>query len=181
VFVTPEDVKTYCNVGANVNSVNMLPIIKLAQDLYIKKVMGKTLYDKFLVEWDLANRVADNLRDATQTSDIIDYKELYKQFFLPLVWWSYTHFIYSNGIKVEEKGVMLNNSAYAENGGLELVRAVEDRTRAIAQNYQDEFVCYVKDTFKDEINIKDETSSNGTSNPGIFFPSANRNKLCKKC
>ena len=179
LLVTPEDVKTFTNIGQNVNDLNIIPIIFLAQELYIKTVLGEPLYLRLLTEWNAANRVPANLPDGTLGPDTTNYKELYQEFYQALIWWSYTHFIFVNGVKVEEKGVMLNQSDYAENGGLELIRQTENRVRSIAQNYQDAFICYVKETFKDNTEVKENSKSNGTTFSGIYFP--NKVKNCKQC
>lgn len=179
VLITPEDVKVYSNIGVNVIDESLLPVIKIAQDLYIKKALGETLYNNLLAEWDLANRVPADLRDSTQTPDAIDYKALYNQLFLPLIWWSVTHYIFLNGVKITEKGVMFNQSDYAVNGEYEAIRAYEDRMRVTAQNYQEQLLCYIAETFKDDQVINLQVKSVGNYFGGIYLP--HKVNSCKQC
>ena len=179
ILVTPSDIKTYTNLSPNVNDLTIRPVIFLCQRLYVQTVLGDTLYNKLMVEWDNANRVPADLPDGTLGPDTTNYKELYQEFYQALIWWSYTHLIFVNGVKIEEKGVMLNQSDYSENGGFELIRQVENRVRSVAQTYQDKFTCYVKDTFKEDEDVKVESKSNGTTFSGMYFP--NKVKTCKSC
>ena len=55
LFITAQDIKTFCPVAANVNDNEFFPAILSAHNLIIKDVLGSYLYDKLEAEWQLAN------------------------------------------------------------------------------------------------------------------------------
>lgn len=153
-LVTPTDVKTYCPMSANIHDVELIPSIMRAEELVIAEVLSIPLYNKLRDEWVLANYNPANIRDNTQSPDGVNYKELYQQVLKPLVWHSFARFVPEIAIKVTEKGIMLNNSDYSENGALPLLKELEHRYRTEAGTYTERLLSYVKETFRDDTTIK---------------------------
>lgn len=176
-FINPDEVKVYCGVGGNVREEAILPCIQTAQDLKIKKALGETLYNKLVVEFTTASFNPNNLADGTLNADGINYKELYFQMFKPLIWWTAYYSMNNIGVKVEEKGIMLNTSDYAENAEYNGLKLKEDRTRKTAEEYTEELYCYINDTFKDDEDFENESVDAGRRFSGIYFP----NKSARKC
>lgn len=152
-LVTPSDIKTYCPISSNINDNEIIPSILRAEELVIAEVLSMPLYSKLLDEWALANYNPDDIRDNTQSPDGVNYKELYQQLYKPLIWHSFTYFIPENAIKITEKGIMLNNADYSENGALPVMKELEHRYRSQAGVYTERLIAYVKDTFKDDKNV----------------------------
>jgi len=177
VLIPTQDILTYCGISANIQETNLIPSILIATDTYIKPTLGETLYDNLMAEYILALKNPNNLPDGT-LAPFIDYKTLYKKVRPALAWWSYTDFIPANGIKVEEKGVMLNDSDYGTNAGIDGLRLIETRARKNAENYTEVLHCYLKETFKTNTDFQEETKPEGKHFSGIFFP---QTKGCSNC
>ena len=178
ILINTQDILTLCGISANVQETNLIPSILIATDTYIKPTLGKTLYDSLMVEWIAALKNPNNLPDGT-LAPFIDYKTLYIDYVRPsLAWWAYTDFIPVNGLKVEEKGVMLNDSDYGTNAGVEGINKIETRARKNAENYTERLHCYLKETFKDNVDFNKQTEPEGKFFSGIFFP---QSKSCSTC
>lgn len=177
-FVTPEQVKINTGLAANVNDDNLYIPIITATDLYIKPILGETLFNNLKNHFIAVNRDPSLLPDGTTLPDNINYKELYDKMFLPLIWWSYIESLINIAVKVEEKGIMYNGSSFSENAELAGYNQINNRQRKIAENYTDFFRCYVKDTILDK-QLKDEQKETGTTSYQIFFPK--KSNVCKDC
>jgi len=169
LLVTPAELKTLCGIAANVQSSNLIPSINLTQDMRIKEILGETLYDNLMIEWSLALQNAANLPIAP-----INYLALYNKVKPVLIWFSYCYFIPTNGFKVEEKGVMLNDSDFSSNAGVEGIRMMESRARKVGEFYAEELQKYLKENFQDNIDYNEEGKKNDSKFfSGIFFSRTN--------
>ena len=169
-FINPDEVKVYCGVGANVRDAQIIAQIQLAQSLKLEIALGSTLYNDLKNEFILANGNPNQLADGTTNADGINYKELYFKCFPCLVWWTAFYSINVIAVKVEEKGIMYNNSDYAENSEIDGFKLKEDRVRKVAEEYTEALYCYLKDTFKDDEEFKEESKDEGRRFSGMYFP-----------
>jgi len=177
-FVTPEEVKINTGLAANVNDDNIYIPIVTATNIYIKPILGDTLFNNLKTHFIAVNRDPNMLPDGSTLPDNINYKELYEKMYLPLIWWAYIESLINIAVKVEEKGIMYNGSSFSENAELSGYNQVNNRQKSIAENYTDEFKCYVKETILDKT-LKDEQQTSGTTEYAIYFPSMSTN--CKNC
>ncbi len=177
-FITPEEVKINTGLAANLNDDNLYIPIITATDIYIKPILGDTLFTNLKNHFIAVNRDPSQLPDGTTLPDNINYKELYEKMFLPLCWWSFIESLIVVAVKVEEKGIMYNGSSFSENAELSGYNQVNNRQKLIAENYTDQFRCYVKETIIDK-QLKDEQKNSGTTEYNLFFP-ITRN-TCKDC
>lgn len=178
-FISPDEIKVYCGVAKNVRDEQITPQIQLAQTLKLEIALGSTLYQELKDEFVLANGNPNNLRDATQTPNGVDYKALYFKCFPVLVWWTAFYSVNVIAMKIEEKGIMYNDSDYAENGQFDAMKFKEDRIRKVAEEYTETLYCYLKDNFKDDKEFKEESKDEGRRFSGIYFPI--KPKSCSKC
>lgn len=177
-FITPEDVKVNTGIAPNINDDNFYVPIITATNIYIKPILGTTLYNSLVAHYNAVNRDANNLPDGSTLPDNINYKELYNQMYLPLCWWSYIESLIGIAVKVEEKGIMYNGSSFSENAELSGYNQVNNRQKAIAETYTDAFKCYVKEYITD-VALKDEQKTSGTTEYAIYFPS--QRGSCSDC
>jgi hypothetical protein len=180
-LIDDKDIKLYCNVSANIQSSLFVPAIILAQDTKIEPEIGHTLFNELMNEWILAGGIVANLPDGSLSANTFNYRELYKQILKPLVWWAYTEAIPGISIKVEEKGVMLNQSEYAENTQMIGIKEAETRARKNAEYYTERLRCYVKDIISKRIDaeeIKDEPKKVAGFFGGVYFPDSSS---CNNC
>ena len=175
-LIDDKDIKLYCNVSANIQSSLFVPAIILAQDTKIQPEIGHTLFTELMNEWILANRIVANLPDGTTSANTFNYRELYNRILKPLVWWSYTEAIPGISIKVEEKGVMLNQADYAENTQMIGIKEAETRARKNAEYYTEQLRCYVRDVISKRIDadtVKEEPKKVAGFFGGIYFNNIN--------
>lgn len=175
-LIDDKDIKLYCNVSANIQSSLFVPAIILAQDTKIEPEIGHTLFSELLNEWILAGGIVANLPDGTTSANTFNYRELYKRILKPLVWWAYTEAIPGISIKVEEKGVMLNQAEYAENTQMIGIKEAETRARKNAEYYTEQLRCYVKDVISKRIDadtVKEEPKKVAGFFGGIYFNNIN--------
>jgi hypothetical protein len=183
-FIQPQDIKTLCNMGSNVVDEELIPNIVLSQDTKIQTVLGKTLYNELVAEFIAANYNPALLPDGTTLPNQINYQELYQEIYKPLVWWSYYNSLAPIAIKIEEKGVQLNDSDYSDNAGIIGLKEVEARARKYAEHYQELLFCYINETFKDRTlptyrtELVKESREEGKRFSGIYFP---HQRGCVKC
>lgn len=182
LFIGEDDVKTYCPISANITTGTLFPAMFTAQNLYIRTNLTEKLYLELENEWILSGYNPANLPDSSQSSTGVDYKELYKQIYMPLIWRAFVLFIPDTGIKIDEKGVMIASADFAENTGVNDVYRVQKQRDIIAAEWMDKLICYLNETFKDDNRYdfyKSNTPQNGTNKSGIYFP--NQHNKCKKC
>ena len=177
LFVTPDQVKISTGLAANItNDVLIVPIIT-ATNLRIKPILGITLFNNLKAHYIAANYNPNFLPDGSTLPDNINYKELYFEMFDALCWWSYIEALINIAVKVEEKGIMYNNSDYSTNGELVGYEKVSSRQTKIAEAYTDAFYCYVNDTIKSQ-DLKNEQIESSTTNFTTYFPKSNN---CNDC
>lgn len=178
-FISPDEMKIYCGIAPNVRNEQLTPQIQLAQDLKLKIALGETLYNDLKEEFILANNNPNNLADGTTNADGVNYKALYFKCFPALVWWSAYYSVNVVAIKIEEKGIMLNDSDYADNAEFDGLKLKEDRIRKVAEEYTEQLYCYLKENFNDDPEFKEESKDEGRRFSGIFFPI--KVKKCNNC
>ena len=76
-LVTPAEVKTETGLQANINSDTLYVPIKTATQLYIKPLLGETLFNSLKTHFIAANYDANRLPDGSTLPDNVNYKELY--------------------------------------------------------------------------------------------------------
>ena len=156
-FVTPETVKLTTGL---VNSISedilIIPIIN-SQNLNILPVLGATLYNSLKTHFIAANYDPDNLPDGSTLPDNIDYRGLYNQLVPVLCWWSAVHALMVISVKIDDKGIMYNNSDYSSNGELPAYNQVNNKMTKIAESYTDIFLEYMKETFKNNKEVVKES------------------------
>jgi len=177
-FITPEEVKINTGLAANVNDDNLYVPIITATNIYIKPILGDTLFNNLKNHFIAVNRDPNQLPDGSTLPDNINYKELYEKMYLPMIWWSYIESLINIAVKVEEKGIMYNGSSFSENAELSGYNQVNNRQKLIAQTYTDEFKCYVQETIIDK-QLKDEQKTSGTTEYAIYLPYSTN--TCKDC
>lgn len=174
-FINAQDIKKWCPVSANIPDSEFFPAIALVHDIYIKPVLN-TRYDAMWSEWELANYNPDDIRDNTQSPDGVNYKELYQQLYKAAVWYSFVKALTALQLKVEAKGIVSENADFSSNEGyVGLNRLIQEYT-PIATQYQDQFVCYLRDTFPPTEKYPDE----GNRFPAQFY-FRHRTNTCKTC
>ena len=178
-LVQPSDVKLYVPLGTNIVDVTLTPHIITATDTVINPIVGKRLFDRFMAELIAANYITADLPDSTQSVDAVDYKELYQQMYLPLIWHSALHSLPFIAVKMTEKGIMLNNSDYSDNGGIVALNEMKFTIRKTAELYTEQLQCYIKDTFKEDKDVMSEHKDEGGFFSGIHFQ--RRVKSCDSC
>lgn len=178
-FISPDEVKVYCGFAPNVRNEQITAQIQLAQSLKLEIALGTTLYNELKDEFILANGNPNNLRDNTMTPNGVDYKALYFKCFPVLIWWTAFYSLNVVAMKIEEKGVMWNDSDYADNASLDGMRFKEDRIRKTAEEYTEQLYCYLNANFKEDEEFKEESKDEGRRFSGIYFP--NKPKSCNKC
>ena len=176
ILVTELDVKNLTPMSANKVTTSLINYILLAQDFNIKKALGSTLYDKLLAEWVVANYDKNQLPDGTGTilpiivGDTINYKELYEKCYKPLIWWSYIIALPYVAIKVEEAGIMLNNTDYSESSGLVGLDRLVAEGSMVARQYTEYLQEYICETFSNDVDVNSEKVDAGGVSIGIFVP-----------
>lgn len=178
LLVYPEKIFELTSISTNIQETNLIPHIETMQDLKIKKLLGKTLYNELFDAYIAANQIPDDIDDGS-ISGGTNYKELYYEIVKPLVWWSYTDFIVENHYKVVEKGVQLNYSDYADNSAKDGVQMIEGRIRTKAQVYTEQLKEYLEDLFKNDETFEEESEKEGGYFDGIYYPSKSKNHKYK--
>lgn len=168
-FISPDELSVYCGVSANVREEHIIPNIILAQDLFLKKLLGNTLYNDLKDEFINANYIPNNLPDGTTTTNAINYKQLYAECFPALVWWTAYYSIKNLSIKITETGLMFNDTDYSENGKMEVLNLSEDRCRKIAEEYTVVLKTYLDNTFKTNGQYEEEKTEIGERFSGMYF------------
>ena len=177
-FVTPEEVKVNTGLAANINDDNLVIPIVTATNIRIKPILGDSLFNSLKSHYIAVNYDYNLLPDGSTLPDNINYKQLYIEMFQALCWWSYIESLIGIAIKVEEKGIMYNQSSFSDNGELAGYNQVNNRQKQIAESYTDIFRCYVKETIID-ISLKKEQVESATSEYSTFFP--NKYNKCNNC
>lgn len=178
-LITVEDVKTYTPLRANVEPSQLKSSIFNAELLYIKNALGKTLYDELVNEFVAVQGNPNLLPDGSTLPNATNYKELYQQMKLALIWYSYYMIIPVLGIKLTEKGVEYQNSDFSDNGELKAINELESRALIVAKQHLDNLTCYIDKTFTSKRNeIVQESNNLSTTSQFIYIPKSHR---CKSC
>lgn len=179
-FISPDEIKVYCGFSPNVRNETITAQIQLAQNLKLQVILGKTLYEELKAEFILANGNPNLIVDGTTNANGVDYKTLYFTCFPVLVWYTAWYSVSVIGVKLEEKGIMLNDSDYADNAAFNGLKLKEDRIRKTAEEYTEQLYCYLKETFKDDVEFNAESKNEGRRFSGVYFP-VKTNKSCTNC
>lgn len=175
VLVTEEDVKVTTPVSANKAISTIVDHVVTSQNLHIKKALGKTLFDKLMVEFLANNRIAANLPDGTGTGtppqvvgDTINYKELHENIFNPLCWWSYVLSLATTGIKVSEQGLLFGSTENSETAGIEGIKKLANDGSAIARSYMQILNEYIEETFSEDEDVQEESKDVGGASSPVY-------------
>lgn len=163
-------------MSTNIVETNLVPVLRLCQDKYIKKILGKSLYDSLFDDYKRVNLIPTDMDDGSISG--VNYKELYDYVEPALAWWVYAEFIIANNIKTTEQGSQSNYNDWSNNSGMEATKILELRIRNSAEFYMEELNSYVEDTFKDDDAYIGESVDEGRYFDGIFFPNTPQN--CNK-
>ena len=148
--------------------------ITLAQDLRVKKNLGRKLYNKLLAEWQANSQDLSQLPDGTPSGtapqvlgDATNYQELYKEVYPVLCWFSYCHAITPSAYKITESGVIKSSNVDVEVVELEELKKVINEGLAVARQYTAYLVEYIEETFKGNEDAK-EASKEGQPHTQIY-------------
>jgi hypothetical protein len=175
VLVTELDVKTVTPVAANKAVSTIVNHIVTSQDLRIKKALGNSLYKALLVEWLANNQDATTLPDGTTTGtppqvsgDTTNYKELHEYIYMPLCWWAYVLGLSTTAIKVSEAGLTIGYAENSEAAGIEgIIQLVRDG-KEIAEQYTENLIEYIEETFVDNLVVNSEAEDVGGVSSKIY-------------
>ena len=156
-FTSPEDVKLNTGLVNSISNDALITPIITSQDLNILPVLGSTLYNNLKTHFIAGNYDPENLPDGSTLPDNINYKELYYKMFPALCWWSAVHSLLSISVKVDDKGIMYNNSDYSSNGELPAYNQVNNKMTKIAESYTDNLLEYMKETFANNKDVVKES------------------------
>lgn len=185
LFVTELMLKTTTPISANKLQTSLINYITLAQDMYIKKTLGGSLYSLLSNEWIAATYNTSLLPDGTYVDPIstpdanppivfgdkTDYLRLYNEILKPLIWYSYVLALPHIAVKVEESGVMLNRTDYSDSSGMVGLNRLIKEGNGAAQSYMEDLQHYIECTFKcDEISNAVDV---GGASIGVFVPRRN--------
>jgi hypothetical protein len=84
-LITVEDLITYTQIHANTEQSQFKPYILLAQERYIKPLLGNTLYEELVNEFVAVQGNPNNLPDGSTLPNATNYKQLYKEMFQCLI------------------------------------------------------------------------------------------------
>ena len=159
-LISELDIKTLTPISANVVKSTMIQNIILAEDMYIKKILGTPMYTKLKNQWIASSYDKNLLPDggypmsgSTEpliSGDTIDYKELYEQVYKPLVWQSYLISLPAIAIKVVEEGITLNESEFSENAGIVGLNRLVSEGKMIVASYTKDLEEYLCKIFEEE-------------------------------
>ena len=196
MFINENMIKAATPLSHNKVQFSMVNFIILAQDMYIKKTLGKELYERLSNEWIQSGYNVSQLPDGTYVDPITtpnaippiiigdetDYKELYNEILKTLIWYSYVISLPNIAIKVEEAGIMLNSTDYSESSGIIGLDRLVREGKAIAQVYMEQLQEYICTTFKgDNEELTKGSADVGGASIGIFVPKRNHHRInnCK--
>lgn len=160
-FITPYDVKLVTGLPSSIEDDKLITPIINASLLRLEPILGKTLYAQFKEQFIIANYDPTMLPDGSTLPDNINYKELYQEMYHMLCWWSYIESLIDISLKTSNKGIMYNNSDYADNSGKEGYNQLNNRQKMIAESHTDRFIDYIKNTFKLNKDVVKESVPSG--------------------
>lgn len=132
-FVTTNYIKQNTPVLGYVNDDEIRPFIRVAQDVYIARVLGTTLYET----------LENNLINQTLTTDQVNLLRTYIQPALQY-WVIYEYILWSN-YKLTNKAVSKQNSDNSTPSELREVNYLKDSIRNWAEYYNQLTTNYLKD------------------------------------
>ena len=192
VLLTTElDVKKTTPISANKVDTSLIKYIKLAQDMFIKKTLGTSLYDNLLAEWIKSRFDYNSLPDGTYVDpvttpnaippiipgDTTNYKLLYLEIQSALIWWSYVLALPHIAIKVVEAGVTIGSTDYSESAGMVGLDRLTAEGKMIAQTYMTQLQEYICENFTDD--ETEDSSDVGGPSIGMFVPKRNHHRINK--
>jgi hypothetical protein len=186
LFIKELDIKALTPISANVVKTSLIQNIVLAQDMYLKKILGTPLFNKLKNQWVASSMDKNLLPDGTGnipplvSGDTINYQELYAEIYKPLVWQSYLLSLTPLAIKIVEDGITLNSTEFSESAGLVGLNRLVSEGKMTVASYTNDLEEYLCTTFenKDEIIDSEEV---GTNPYGIFTARKPWHKNKYKC
>lgn len=178
-FVTPEQVKVQTGLQPNINNDSIIIPIITATDMYIKPLLGDTLFNNLKGHFITANREPANLPDGSTLPDNVNYKALYEAIYMSLCWWSYIEALIVIAVKVDEAGIMFNNTSFSENAEAAGYTQLTNRQKKIAESYTDQLRCYINDVVITK-NLPVEQENTGTTFYSLYMPT-DYSKPCSNC
>ena len=137
LFITENKLKKTTVINENVDTSLLTPYIKIAQEQYIRPILGEALYD------DLASSIVANDLTANETTLLNKISE-------PLAYYTFYSAIPFIATQISNKGVLVknsdNNSISADNARLDLL------TKRI-QNIADHYASRLKDYLDDNASL----------------------------
>jgi len=182
-LIKADTVKIYCSLAANIRNEVIIPKIKLAEDLKLVLILGNSLYDRLVDEFNAANGVPSAIADGTTNADGINYQELYNKCVPVLSWWSAYYSLDAIAVKVDEKGVNVHTSDYTAEVDRASYIDKAKQYRTNAESYTEILQCYLQENLSDDEDYEDEgNTEEGKSTFGIFFSNKHKRKGgCKRC
>mgnify|MGYP001421930683 CR=1 FL=1 len=132
LLLRPDDIPRYTNISGNLDLNRITPHIRNSQRTYIKRVLGKSLYEKILNDFE-----NDTLEG--------DYENIYEDFVLDmLVNYSAYLIVLFNGLRVENAGNVYNDPDNSTSADMEDVEKIANRYLSLASAVELEFNNWIK-------------------------------------
>lgn len=179
-LITVEDLITYTQIHANTEQSQFKPFILLAQERYVKPLLGDILYNELLVEFIAVQGNPNLLPDGSTLPNATNYRQLYKECFNVLVWAAYLESIIVLGLNVTEKGITIQTNDYSDNIQLTGIKEMEVRANRHLSHFSKQLQCYIDTTF---LNTRDEIVNQSVNNTPItnFIYLKSFKKHCGNC
>lgn len=174
LLVTEDDVKTFTPLSPNKVQQSISQYILLAQETILKDILGKTIYDTLIAEWIIAG--FDPL--LLPIIDGINYSTLYDELYKMMIWNSYKIALPYIAIKVEETGIMLNDTDWSENAGMVGLNRLVSEGQYVSRNYTQAFIDYFYTTYPKDTTESKDFGGEGLNTIGIFVPNYKRRGTC---
>ena len=174
-FIDIDYLKKQTAITANVDAITLEPFIYVAQQKYIKDLIGSALY----------NELQTQIVSGTTTQANID---LLEQIAPALAWYTYLAAYPYIGIKTKNKGNMISNDSYATSIDLEGTKFMMDNIESTARflgervvkflvNYSKNYPSYTNQGENPDIYPKSSAYRRGIYLPNSFNNSINNDLL----
>lgn len=174
LLISEDDVKLYTPLSPNKVQQSIAQYILLAQETILKDILGPTIYDVLITQWVIAGSDPSLL----PTIDGINYSTLYDELYKSLIWNSYKIALPHIAIRVEETGIMLNDTDWSENAGMVGLNRLVSEAEYISRKYTQDFKDYFYETYPKDSDESKDFNGEGINTIGVFVPKYKR-KNCE--
>ena len=135
IFVSPALVKTRTGISTQIDDKQILPQIKLAQDMYIQPALGSTLYKRLQTGIEAANLTAD---EQTLLDDYITDC---------LVWYTVSLLPVALGYQFFSKGVLQKTAEESNTPGRADLELLSSGYKQTAEFYKTRLIQYLRENY----------------------------------